>query len=134
MTKNINILFLDDDQIEYMKLSRALQSTDISVSLAKSGEEAIEKLNEATPDIILMDLNMPGTGGLEFLKIIRENKALKGIPAVVMTTTLNKVEMKECYKYGIAGYFLKPLKFRDYEHRVKIIINYWSENVNFSEI
>lgn len=134
MAKDLQILFLDDDQIEYIKLSRVLKSKSHSVTLAKSGDEALEKLKEITPDIIIMDLNMPGTGGLEFLKIIKGKEDLRGIPAIVMTTTINKIDMMECYRYGIAGYFLKPLKYQDYEHKINLIVDYWSENENFSEI
>ena len=78
--------------------------------------------------MILLDLNMPDTNGIEFLSILKENPDLKHIPVVILTTSDSNKDIIECYKLGIAGYILKPLKYEDYEKKIQTIINYWSLN------
>jgi CheY-like chemotaxis protein len=86
----------------------------------------ILKVKEIVPDIIILDLNMPKINGIEFLGILKEDEHLRYIPAVILTTSNNRHDLLECYKIGIAGYLLKPLKFDDYKDRIKKLIDYWS--------
>ena len=53
---------------------------------------------------------------------------LKHIPTVVLTTSNNNEDITECYRIGIAGYMLKPLKYADYEKKISVILEYWSLN------
>ena len=98
---------------------------------SKTGEEALEILNHTKqlPDIIILDLNMPKVNGVEFLSSLKEDAALKHIPAIVLTTSNNPKDIMECYKIGIAGYILKPLKYEDYVTRIEKVLAYWCENV-----
>jgi len=128
--KNLNILLIEDDKIEVIKLQRAiaLEFKDFQFSLAKNGSEALNILQSEQYNIILLDLNMPDTNGLEFLTILKNNEDLKHIPVIVLTTSDNEKDIYECYKLGIAGYLLKPLKYEDYELKIKTIMKYWSLN------
>ena len=128
MRKELEILLVDDDRIEFMKLSRATASKNHKVVLAKNGAEAIEQLNTYIPDVILLDLNMPDTNGIEFLTYLKNHEKLKYIPTVVLTTSNNKDDIYQCYTIGIAGYFLKPLRYEDYEIKINSILDYWSLN------
>lgn len=130
--KELNILFLEDDKIEVLKFERVLTSLDPdhTLEVVNNGEEALEflKKNSIPPDIILLDLNMPKLNGIEFLRLIKSDPRLMYIPAVVLTTSLNNKDLFECYKLGIAGYILKPLKYEDYLIKIKYMIDYWSIN------
>lgn len=128
MRKELEILLVDDDRIEFMKLSRATASKNHKVVLAKNGAEAIEQLNTYIPDVILLDLNMPDTNGIEFLTYLKNHEQLKYIPTVVLTTSNNKDDIYQCYTIGIAGYFIKPLRYEDYEIKINSILDYWSLN------
>lgn len=128
MRKELEILLVDDDRIEFMKLSRATASKNHNVVLSKNGAEAIEQLNTYIPDVILLDLNMPDTNGIEFLTYLKNHEKLKYIPTVVLTTSNNKDDIYQCYTIGIAGYFLKPLRYEDYETKINSILDYWSLN------
>lgn len=129
MQKKIKILLIEDDRIEVMKFNRAIESSNNhSISLAKNGNEALLKLKNDVPDIILLDLNMPDTNGIEFLSILKSDGNLKHIPTIVLTTSDNKKDISECYRIGIAGYILKPLKYDNYEEKINTVLKYWSLN------
>ncbi|WP_130735774.1 response regulator [Flavobacterium sp. J27] len=130
MIKSLNILLIEDDAIEVMKFNRVLKTLNLNHKIieANNGEEAVTilKTKEIIPDIIILDLNMPKLNGIEFLTILKNDEILKYIPAVILTTSSNHKDMLECYKIGIAGYVLKPLKYEDYIDRIKKLIEYWS--------
>jgi CheY-like chemotaxis protein len=118
MSKKLKVLLIEDDMIEVMKFNRTLSKLDIHHNIveAKNGEDALKILQDKDrlPDIILLDLNMPKINGIEFLTILKNDKDLKYIPTVILTTSNNRKDLLECYKIGIAGYVIKPLKFDDY--------------------
>ncbi|SDG91422.1 response regulator [Winogradskyella thalassocola] len=130
--KTLNILLIEDDMIEVMKLNRAISSLQLhhKITEANNGEEALKLLEhkDSLPDIILLDLNMPKISGLEFLKILKADDRLKYIPTIILTTSNNQRDLLECYKIGIAGYVLKPLKYEDYVFKIEKLLSYWSIN------
>ena len=129
---SLNILLIEDDMIEVMKLNRATSSLQLNhkITEANNGEVALEMLEDKDnlPDIILLDLNMPKINGIEFLKILKADEHLKYIPTIILTTSNNKRDLLECYKIGIAGYVLKPLKYEDYVSKIEKLLSYWSVN------
>jgi len=124
MKKKLNILLIEDDKIEIMKFNRTLSSLNLDHDIieAKNGEEALQILEDkqnSLPDIILLDLNMPKISGIEFLSILKKD---------TQPTSNNEKDLVECYKIGIAGYVLKPLKYDDYVSKIERLLNYWSIN------
>lgn len=132
MKQKLNILFIEDDEIEIMKLHRTLSSLELkhSITEAHDGHQALKVLkeNDKLPDLILLDLNMPKMNGIEFLRKLKENDILKYIPTIILTTSNNRKDVLECYKIGIAGYMIKPLKYDDYVEKLKSLLDYWSMN------
>lgn len=128
----MNILFIEDDVIETMKLHRTLAKLGLKheITEAKNGEEALKVLNSGSglPDIIFLDLNMPRMSGIEFLKILKGHDSFRYLPTVVLTTSQNRADLLECYKIGIAGYVLKPLKYEDYAEKLSKVLAYWEAN------
>lgn len=124
----MKVLFIEDDMIESMKMQRAISKLQYKHTLieAKNGEEALEILNQGDlPDIIFLDLNMPRMSGIEFLSILKADERLKYLPTVILTTSENRTDLLECFKIGIAGYVIKPLKYEDYESKIKKVFDYW---------
>lgn len=114
--------------IETMKMQRAISKfeTKHQITEAKNGEEAMEKLKGSPlPDIILLDLNMPRMSGIEFLKILKSDDRLKYLPTIILTTSENRADLLTCFEIGIAGYVIKPLKYEDYENKLKKVFEYW---------
>ncbi|RDY58423.1 response regulator [Flagellimonas nanhaiensis] len=128
----MDILFIEDDAIETMKFQRTLSKLNSKHKLieARNGEEALEFLQseKKLPDVILLDLNMPRMNGIEFLGKLKQHDKIKYLPTVVLTTSENRDDLLECYKIGIAGYIIKPLKYEDYEAKLKTVLEYWSIN------
>ena len=118
--------------IEVMKLNRAKNSLNLNHNIieANNGEEALNILEDRDnlPDIILLDLNMPKISGIEFLKILKAHDTFKYLPTIVLTTSSNERDLLECYKIGIAGYVLKPLKYEDYVSKIEKLLAYWGVN------
>ncbi|APY08082.1 response regulator [Winogradskyella sp. J14-2] len=130
--KSLNILLIEDDMIEVMKLKRATDSLQLNhkITEANNGEEALQLLEkkDSLPDIILLDLNMPKINGIEFLKILKTDERLKYIPTIILTTSSNQRDLLECFRVGIAGYILKPLKYEEYVSKIENLLAYWSIN------
>ncbi|RLJ61194.1 response regulator receiver domain-containing protein [Lacinutrix venerupis] len=124
MVKKLKILLIEDDMIEIMKLNRTISTLklDHTIIEANNGEDALEILEQKDnlPDIILLDLNMPKINGIEFLKILKKDEILRYIPTIILTISNNQRDLLECYKTGVAGYIIKPLKYEDYGHGISL--------------
>ena len=124
----MNVLFIEDDMIETMKLQRATSKFDTKHNIieAKNGEEALGILKDSPlPDIILLDLNMPRMSGIEFLTVLKADDRLKYLPTIILTTSENRADLLTCFEIGIAGYIIKPLKYEDYEEKLRKVFDYW---------
>jgi len=100
------ILIVDDDQSMRYSLNRMLEGQGLQLSLAKNGPEALERFEQDRPDLVVMDIKMPGRSGLEVLREIKEKdpKAL-----VILMTAFGTTETAiEAMKYGAFDYILKP--------------------------
>lgn len=130
--KKLNILLIEDNLIEIMKMKRTLSllKLDHTLQEAKNGEEALKILEDKSnfPDIILLDLNMPKMSGIEFLSALKNNNDIKHIPTIILTTSDNQKDLEECYRIGVSGYILKPLKYDDYVKKIENVLSYWSTN------
>lgn len=128
--KLVNILLVEDDEVDVMNVKRAFKKGNVSNPLfvANNGIEALDLLENnsmANPKIILLDLNMPKMGGIEFLEVLRKNEALKNISVFVMTTSNEESDKIDAYNLNVAGYILKPLSMDRFIEAVSILNNYW---------
>ncbi|QXP67585.1 response regulator [Polaribacter sp. AHE13PA] len=132
MSKTLKILLIEDNLIEIMKMKRTLSLLKLehTIQEAKNGEEALKILEDKSnfPDLILLDLNMPKMSGIEFLSILKKDESIQHIPTVILTTSDNQRDLDQCYKIGVSGYILKPLKYDDYVHKIEKVLSYWSTN------
>ncbi|MDA8568636.1 response regulator [Flavobacteriaceae bacterium] len=127
----MTILLIEDDTVEILKFNRSLVKLGEAHELieAHNGEIALDLLAENSQiDLILLDLNMPKMNGFEFLKQLRAHTDLKYIPTVVLTTSINRSDLKQAYSIGVAGYLVKPLKYDDYVLKIAALLNYWKQN------
>ncbi len=128
----LKILLIEDDMIEVMKLNRTISKLNLTHQIieANNGEDALKILEQkdGLPDIILLDLNMPKINGIEFLSILKKDDTLRYIPTIILTTSNNQKDLLECYKIGVAGYIIKPLKYEDYMLKIEKVLAYWSIN------
>jgi len=114
-----SVLIVDDDKLICMALAHIL-SEDYIVYLAKSGEDAIECAGEMKPDVILLDVLMPGMTGFDVIEMLKKNEDTKDIP-VIFVTGMDDVEDEEHgLKLGAADYIQKPFTPAIVKLRVKI--------------
>ncbi|WP_444994465.1 response regulator [Aliikangiella sp. IMCC44359] len=83
------------------------------------------KASSDYPNIIFLDLKMPGQDGLTTLKIIKEDEKLKHIPVVMVSTSKTEPEILSCYSLGACGYVSKPLQFEEFSRKIKELNYYW---------
>lgn len=110
----LKILIVDDDEDDRLLFEEAISDIEplIHVELAKNGFELFELMKkESAPEIIFLDLNMPGKTGKECLAEIRNHKAWKKIPVVIYSTSANRYDVLDTYKGGANLYLIKPTSF-----------------------
>ena len=135
MLKSVVILLVEDDQGDQKLIKMSLSSEKIinELHVANNGEEALEYLqssknnNDETPmpDLILLDLNMPGMGGKEFLRKIKSDNELRTIPVVILTTSDIDRDILESYKLQAAGYINKPVSLKQFQEVIHDLTEYW---------
>ncbi len=115
-----HILLIDDDQDDQYFFATALEEVnpDIQLSTAHEGGEAFEKLAYTRPDLILLDLVMPGMSGLSFLRAIKEHPGLNDIPVVIYTSDLSVYDADDLVSMGAESVTIKS---GDYTGTVDII-------------
>ena len=116
------VLIVDDDPGVRLLMKYALQSKDMSIYEAEDGEQALAVFEQTSPDIILLDVSMPGMSGFECCKQIRNTD--KGSQcAIVMVTALDKPQdIEAAFEAGATDFMTKPLKWPLFSHRVRYIL------------
>src|SRR5450432_2169877 len=110
------ILVVDDEPQLRRAMKATLTDLGYSVIESKTGEEALETLRQGSPDLILLDLNMPGIGGLETCRAIRESSDVPIIVLSVRNTERDKVEALDA---GADDYVTKPFGIQELLARVR---------------
>lgn len=137
------LLIVEDEpgDARLMQLAIVRNGFATEMSSAADGREAMRCLRRegarwagaVHPDLILLDLKMPGQGGLEFLAAIKQDEALRAIPVVVVTTSLLEADVRRAYELGAAGYVQKPADLREFIATVRILGDYWFKLVRLPQ-
>lgn len=133
----INVLLVEDDEVDVMNVRRAFRKNNITNPLyvASNGLQAFNMLRGSDgglPEVpnsrrlILLDLNMPKMGGLEFLQELRRDEQLRSTPVVVLTTSNQDRDRIEAYNLNVAGYILKPVTFSNFAEVMATLNKYWA--------
>lgn len=117
-----------------MNVQRAFKKNNINnpLFIARNGLEALDALKGKNPSlivpsprIVLLDINMPRMGGIEFLSELRKDPELRSTSVFVMTTSNEESDKIAAYDLNVAGYILKPLSFEGFTSAVAILNHYW---------
>ena len=129
------ILMVEDDLADQKLIKNNLQNLKVANELhaVSSGVEALDFLHHRCdyaggtdqPDLILLDLNMPGMGGKEFLRQIKDDEGLKQIPVIILTTSNSERDILDSYKLQAAGYIHKPGSLEQLKEVTQKIEQYW---------
>lgn len=122
MDKNINILVVDDFPTMRRIVRTLLKELGFSnVEEAEDGREALAKLREGQFELVVSDWNMPNLDGLEMLKQIRADDALKHLPVLMVTAEAKKENIIAAAKAGASGYVVKPFTAATLEEKLSKI-------------
>jgi twitching motility two-component system response regulator PilH len=113
-----NILIVDDSPTEVHVFKTMLEKNGHSVNVAESGEEGIEKAQQIVPDLILMDIVMPGMNGFQATRQLATIDATAKIPVIIVTTKDQETDKVWGIRQGAKDYIVKPVKEKDLIDRV----------------
>ena len=131
----MNILLVEDNEGDIELTERSFKQGNLSATLSVThdGVEAIEYLSRqgkfrdaVTPDLVLLDLNMPRMGGQRFLEIVKQDEKLKSIPVIVLTSSSAPKDIRECYERYANCYILKPFDPGKFMDVIKQVEDFWA--------
>lgn len=106
----MKILLVDDSKTELHVLSELLGKRGYQVRTAENGEEALKRLGEDKPDLILMDVVMPGQNGFQLTRAITRDERYAGIPVIMCTSKNQETDKVWGMRQGASDYVVKPVK------------------------
>ena len=128
---------VEDDPKDVELTLTALEEYNLAneVVVVRDGEEALNYLNcqdkyaeraSGNPAVMLLDLKLPKVDGLEVLRLVKSNDALKLIPVVVLTSSHEEKDLIASYKLGVNAYVVKPVDFHQFVNAIKELGAFWA--------
>jgi two-component system, response regulator len=136
-TKNVTILLVEDNESDIELAKRALRKENIATDIvvARDGQEALDYMFgrgqyagrdvSQMPALVLLDLQLPLLDGTETLRHIRADKRTQHQIVVVLTSSLEKTDLINCYDLGVNSYIRKPVDFAKFTEVLKCLGQYW---------
>jgi CheY-like chemotaxis protein len=134
----LSLLIIEDSDEDFEALKRIISQVSpfpLSIHRCLDGDDALDFLNQdgiykniqniSHPELIILDLNLPGTDGREVLVTIKQAQHLKSIPVIVLSTSANPKDIEDCYLSGVNSYMLKPMNITDLKDSVRTLLDYW---------
>ncbi len=113
------ILIVDDTRVNLQLLGKILMKVNYELAIANSGYEALDMLREVKPDLILLDVMMPGIDGYEVCKTLKSSPETKNIPVIFLTAKSEKEDIVTGFEVGAVDYVTKPFNSAELLARVK---------------
>jgi len=135
--EDVEILLVEDDPADVEMTLHALKKNNLAnnIVVVNDGEQALDFMFgrgayrgrdvDACPKVILLDLKLPKVDGLEVLRALREDPRTSAIPAVVLTSSQEEMDVVETYRLGVNSYIIKPLDFEKFVATVRELGMYW---------
>ncbi len=130
------ILLVDDDKADQEIVRRIVEqgATSAQLEIVSSGQEALDYLSRPgpykdskspPPNLVLLDLNMPGLSGLDVLARLRGKKITRSLPVVVLSTSDQESDIVQSYDLGANSFLTKPVKFDEFIRVIRELDEYW---------
>lgn len=116
-----SILIVDDQAGIRALLSEALGMVGYQVHSVSGGVQALKYLDQTSPDLVLLDMNMPGMSGLETLRELRRSHP--ALPVLMITADVNDISVNRAMELQISGWISKPFELEDLYHQVQSAVN-----------
>lgn len=136
--KNLKRILLVEDSLKDIDLTMAaLEEHNLAnkVDVARDGAEALEYLHRRgqfaardnlQPVVVLLDIKMPKVNGIEVLRQMKTDPALKNVPVVMLTSSKEEPDLAACYELGVNAYVVKPVDFQQFVDAVKQVGAFWA--------
>lgn len=133
-TKIVRVLLVEDNSADARLIKEACGSFAVrnEVDMVENGIEAMEYLyktgkykNSKTPNLIILDLNLPKKSGREVLKEVKQDDKLKIIPIIILTTSQDEDDVCNSYKYHANAYITKPADFEEFDELICSFEEFW---------
>lgn len=134
MKKEVNILLIEDNEGDILLTLEAMKQARLcnEIEIVRDGDTALKYLNKEaefknakTPDIILLDINLPKIDGLEILNHIKNDEKLKVIPVIMLTTSDSETDILKSYQNHANCYITKPVNFLNFIEVIQTIKDFW---------
>lgn len=116
------VLVVEDDERVRRVEGLILSSAQLEIEEAKGGQEALDRLEQGTYDLVVLDLMMPEVDGMQVLKSIRSKPETEGLPVIVVTAKNSDREILEGFQSGANYYITKPFEPRELVDSVELIL------------
>ena len=116
-----NVLIVDDSKTELMYLTGLLQKNGMTVRTAENAEDAFKRLEEQKPDLILMDVVMPGQNGFQLTRSISRNPAYADVPIIMCTSKNQETDRVWGMRQGARDYITKPVDADELMAKIKAL-------------
>lgn len=132
--KKGHILLAEDNEGDIVLTQEVLAESPIirKLSIVRNGNDAIDFIlkqhnfkTAETPDIILLDLNLPLKNGFEVLQVIKSNENTRMIPVIMLTTSSSLVDIRKSYQFHANSYITKPIDIKQFIDTLSDITRYW---------
>ena len=118
------VLLAEDDRFLRRAMEVSLKKRGLNILVAADGQEAIDMLQTARPDLILLDLLMPRRTGLEVLQSLRANPETRDLRVLILSNSSKELEMHEATNLGVAGYWIKAnLSLQQLGDQIEALLN-----------
>jgi two-component system cell cycle response regulator DivK len=119
----MSLVLIVEDNEKNMKLARdILQAKGYQTVEAETGEEGVKLAKERKPDLVLMDIQLPGISGIEAFRQIREEAATAKIPVVALTASVTPTDRSQISAAGFDAFISKPISLKEFVETVKRLI------------
>lgn len=128
------ILLVEDNPADVLMLEEAFEGNQSlkALHVVTDGDQAIDYLQRqgkysdaSRPDLVLLDLNLPGTSGVEVLEVIKKDATLKRIPVIILTSSQSNADRLACYNLHANAFMTKVLDFDELQTLVTTTTDYW---------
>jgi len=133
MSDKIDVLAIDDDKFVQKLIAKALDSETILVRSALDGEIGIEMANEMVPDVILLDVEMPGINGYETCERLRNSLVTCEVPIIFLSSRSSLRERMQGYEVGGDDYLVKPFESENLLARINVLVRYQQERLSLQK-
>ena len=119
----MSLVLIVEDNEKNMKLARdILQAKGYQTVEAETGEEGVKLAKERKPDLVLMDIQLPGINGIEAFKQIRADTKTKSIPVIALTASVTPTDRSQITAAGFDAFISKPISLKEFVETVKRLI------------